>query len=201
MRSHKKGSLCITFGILLLVSALMLTGYNRFVQLKADRFTAGIFEQFMEMEEKPEEISQYTENPNVQMPVATVNGYDFIGTLEIASLQLKLPVMSEWASSKLRVSPCRYTGSVYEDNLIICAHNYKKHFGKIKTLKSGDAVSFTDMNGNLFRFKVVDIETVNPRIPEKITDGNWDLSLFTCTASGSSRVVVRCVADNLLTCR
>lgn len=193
MRVHKKSSLCIAFGLLLLVSALMLTGYNSFIQFKAGKATEKIFDRLIQVKEKtPEETFPYSENPNVQMPVVTVNEYECIGTLEISSLKLKLPVMSEWDYSKLRVSPCRYTGSVYEDNLIICAHNYKNHFGKIKKLKIGDLLSFTDMNGNIFRYKVCDKETVNPHIPENITDGNWDLTLFTCTASGASRVAVRC---------
>ena len=199
MRVHKKSSLCITLGLLLLVSALMLTGYNNLIQFKADKTSANIFDRLMQVKEKtPEETLLYTENPNVQMPVVTVNAYECIGTLEIPSLKLKLPVMSEWDYSKLRVSPCRYTGSVYEDNLIICAHNYKNHFGKIKTLKIGDLLSFTDMNGNVFRFKVSDIETVNPHIPENITNGNWDLTLFTCTVSGTSRVTVRCIKESNL---
>ena len=197
MRLHKKSSLFITFGLLLLVSAIMLTTYNRILEFNANKASNNIFEQLVNVKaETSKETFKYIDNPNVEMPVRKVYEYDCIGTLEISSLKLKLPVMSEWDYSKLRISPCRYTGSVYQNNLIICAHNYKKHFGKIKTLKVGDLVSFTDMSGNVFRFKVSDIETVKPNAPENMTSGNWDLTLFTCTVGGTSRVTVRCIRES-----
>ena len=197
MRVGKKGSICITLGVLLIASALLLTGYNRLIEFHADKVSKSIFEQLVPIKEaSAQENPKYIENPNIQMPVGAVYEYDCIGTLDIPSLKLKLPVMSEWDYSKLRISPCRYTGSVYQNNLIICAHNYKQHFGKIKTLEVGDSMSFTDMYGNVFRFKVSDIETVKPDTPENITTGNWDLTLFTCTVGGTSRITVRCVRES-----
>ena len=53
----------------------------------------------------------------------TVGGYDYIGYLSIPSLSLELPVMAEWDYARLRVAPCRETGSVKDQNLVIAAHN------------------------------------------------------------------------------
>ena len=47
----------------------------------------------------------------------------YIGTIYIPSLDIELPVMSEWSYPSLKLSPCRYKGSISEGNLIIAAHN------------------------------------------------------------------------------
>ena len=195
MKPDKKGSICIILGLVLTVSAFLLVACNNIIQFKASKASESIFEKIVPLKASAEEIPDYMNNQDTIMPTATVNGYDCIGTLEISSLNIKLPVLSEWNYPSLRVSPCRYTGSVYKNNLIICAHNYKNHFGKLKTLKIGDSVAFTDINGNTFRYKVSDIENVKPNDSENMTAGDWDLTLFTCTVGGTSRVTVRCVRE------
>ena len=49
--------------------------------------------------------------------------------------------MSDWSYPQLRVALCRYTGSVYDDSLIIMAHNYDWHFGGISAATWGKAMS------------------------------------------------------------
>ena len=48
------------------------------------------------------------------------------------------------------------------------------------------------MDGNVFRYEVVELETLMPTAIEEMTSGDWDLTLFTCTIGGGSRVTVRC---------
>ena len=92
--------------------------------------------------------------------------------------------------SRLKISPCRYTGSAYTNNLIIAAHNYKSHFRKLKHLHAGDIVTFMDMDRNVFHYEVVESEILKPTTIDKMESGDWDLTLFTCTIGGRSRVVV-----------
>ena len=110
--------------------------------------------------------------------------------LELA-LELELPVISQWDYPALKVAPCRYSGSLYQDNLIICAHNYASHFGKLKELQPGDTVLFTDMDEHVVTFQVVERETLNPMDAEGMEAGDWDLTLFTCTIGGQTRVTIR----------
>lgn len=49
------------------------------------------------------------------------------------------------------------------------------------------------MDGNIFAYKVIEVETLQPTAIEEMTIGGWDLTLFTCTVGGASRVTVRCV--------
>ena len=40
-------------------------------------------------------------------------------------------------------------------------------------------------------YKMVERETLNPTDIEGMESGNWDLTLFTCTVGGQSRVTIR----------
>lgn len=80
----------------------------------------------------------------------------------------------------------------YLKNMIIAGHNYRTHFSGIKRLNPGDSVVFTDADGNVFSYEVTEIETVGGYDIEKMEDGDWDLTLFTCTNKGKARAAVRC---------
>ena len=139
-------------------------------------------------------IPDYQLNPEMQMPEVKVLGDGYIGVLSIPALGLELPVMSEWNYPNLRKAPCRYVGSAYLDNLVICAHNYDRHFGRIKSLAIGDKVVFTDTDGNVFNYHVAEQEILRPYASAEMKTG-WDLTLFTCTIGGRTRVTVRCEKD------
>lgn len=128
----------------------------------------------------------------MEMPAKSEDGIDYIGILRIPSLNLELPVISDWSYLNLKIAPCRYCGSAYLDNMSIAAHNYNSHFGLLKNLSEGDEILFTDMDGNRFNYEVVLIETPAPVVIDEIVDSGYDLSLFTCNLSGQARVTVRC---------
>jgi sortase A len=107
-------------------------------------------------------------------------------------LELELPIMSSWSYGKLRLSPCRYTGSLRGEDMVLMAHNYKSHFGTISQLKLGDEVRFTDMDGKTTVYTVVGTDVLDPSAVEVMTAGEYDLTLFTCTYGGASRVTVYC---------
>lgn len=146
----------------------------------------------MTVEYKPGEIPDYMLNPEMDMPVKKVQGNYYIGVLEIPDLELELPIISQWSYNRLHTAPCRYYGSAYLDNMVICAHNYDRHFGRLETLGVGSPITFTDSDGNVFRYKVGSIEILKPRETERMKESEWDLTLFTCTIGGRTRVTVRC---------
>ena len=165
----------------------------------------------LEPTEEPENPSGETEEPELEqtqpeqeefqlplfpqqreMPTMELNGYDYIGVLEVDSLELSLPVMEQWDYDRLKISPCRFTGNLYEDNLVICGHNYSQHFGPLKYLPLGTEVRFTDAEGNVFRYAVSSFDTLGPNDVERMISGDWDLTLFTCNTSGQTRCAIRC---------
>ena len=187
----KRGTVWINAGLLLIAAALFLSAYNEWESHEARDSARQVIAQLCD--ELPTEAGEPTTLPDVrrEMPVKTINGRDYIGVLSIPSLELELPVISQWDYPALKVAPCRYSGSLYQDNLIICAHNYASHFGKLKELQPGDIVLFTDMDEHVVTFQMVERETLNPMDAEGMEAGDWDLTLFTCTIDGQTRVTIR----------
>lgn len=127
-----------------------------------------------------------------EMPILELDGNQYIGTLELTSKGITLPVMSEWSYPKLKLSPCRFSGSIYQDDLIVAGHNYSSHFACLKDLEAGDEVVFTDAEGRAFSYEVSAQQLLGPMELEELEAGDWDLTLFTCTIGGKQRVCVRC---------
>ena len=199
----KRGAFWIHLGLLLIAAALFLSAYNEMESHEARNSAQQVIAQMCQT--LPTETAAETEAPAIpeylldaerEMPVQTINGRDYIGVLTIPSLELELPVLSQWDYPALKVAPCRYSGSLYQDNLIICAHNYASHFGKLKNLRVGDTAIFTDMDENVVRFQLAVQETIQSEDLEAMEAGDWDLTLFTCTVGGQSRVTVRFVRED-----
>ena len=188
-------------GLLLIAAALALAAYNVIDAQRAARSAAQALEALSQTTAvsatDPEQASAddapaYLADPEMPMPTVSFDGNDYIGRVDIPSLGLSLPVISEWSYPRLKIAPCRYTGSAYLDNLIIAAHNYSSHFGNLNRLNNGDTVTFTDVDGNQFTYAVSLIEDLPGTAIEEMQAGEWDLTLFTCTLGGRSRVTVRC---------
>ena len=195
-------------GLLLIAAALFLTAYN----LREARLAAQTAEEALQQLETSAPISKqehkvqvlpepepavpdYVLDPDMEMPTQEVDGNRYIGVLEIPSLDLELPIISQWSDARLKIAPCRYLGSAYLNDLIIAGHNYKKHFGGLHNLTEGDEVIFTDMADNRFAYTVSLVEQLPGTAIEEMEAGDWDLTLFTCTIGGKARVTVRCVLD------
>lgn len=194
VQKKKKGTICIFIGLLLIAAALFLAYYNVRQERMAEKSSQNSLEKLTsEVQDMEEAVPDYKEFPEMEMPQKEIDGQSYIGVLDIPVLELSLPVISDWSYPKLKIAPCRYEGSAYTDNLIIAAHNYNCHFGNLKTLQTGEIVTFTDIDGNIFYYEVAELEILEPFAVEDMKSGDWDLTLFTCTYGGQQRVTVRCV--------
>ena len=131
-----------------------------------------------------------------EMATIEVDGYDCIGILSVPVLDLELPVLTQWSYAKLKKAPCHYYGSYYETDFVIAAHNYESHFGGLSRLQMGDMVIFTDAGGADNYYQVALLETLPATATEEMITSGFDLSLYTCTPGGASRVTVRCSRKN-----
>ena len=119
----------------------------------------------------------------------------YIGVLSIPALNLSLPVNRDMSDAALKKTPCRYSGSIEKNTLVIAAHRISKHFGKIESLSAGDPVYIVDTDGLTRRYRVVGFETVDPSDSSHVAYSGYSLTLFTCTYGGKARVVTRCALD------
>lgn len=135
---------------------------------------------------------EYLSPEDLIMTEKTINGYAYIGYLTIPDLNLELPVMSGWDSRRLQIAPCRFTGTIRGEDLVIMAHNYNSHFGRLEQLTVGSLLQFMDMDGKPWSFEVVAMDILPAEAVEEMTAGEYDLTLFTCTKNRTHRVTIRC---------
>ena len=188
----------ILLAVLLLAAAGLLVAANLRQQSVAGETSREVVAQLAEALPEGEtqpgetEIPTYQRDQLMDMPGKIIDGTSYIARLEIPALELDLPVISDTTDSNLRKAPCRYAGSAYRDDLVIGAHNYSTHFGRLSKLSYGDVVRVVDMEGNAFAYRVADIEILQPEQVDDLLGGSWPLTLYTCTPGGQSRITVRC---------
>ena len=195
MKNKKNINLCkVLSGIFLFLSLLLIIN-NYYEDYKARNISNEIID---EIEKELSMISlkdiEDKDLTGIAMPKMRIGDYDYIGEISIEKLGIQLPVMDDWDYEKLKIAPTRYSGSVYDKNLVIAAHNYRSHFGGIHLLNIGDYAKFIDVEGHLSEFEVVNIEVLDPTHVEKFIyseKNDWHLTLFTCTLGGTERTTVR----------
>lgn len=198
---RKTGTVCTIIGIMLMVAGLCLFLWNQ-----RDAYLAGNAADEVLTAVKGEiENGRRTERADgegflnesfredSELPAVEIDGYEYVGCVSVPTLKLELPVMAEWSYPRLKIAPCRYYGSAAGKDLVIAAHNYPRHFGNLSKLKEHDEVVFTDLNGTDYHYEVEVVDVLAPEALEEMTDTGYDLTLFTCTYGGASRVTVRCV--------
>lgn len=197
------GIFFIAVGIVALVSALLLFLNNSREDAYADSVAEAVlpklYEHIAQKEQEHTESDTSGRLPAEHVPEAfrptemeelEIDGEMYIGSITIPSLELEVPVISHWSYPGLKKAPCRYSGSIYTDDLVIAAHN-NRHFRKLITLSEGDEVRFTDVNGNVTRYRIYELEILKPAEVDEMKNSDADLTLFTCTYGGSERVTVR----------
>ena len=172
-------------GAALIASALLLFWYNRAEDENAGQEAAIMLQDVQEI------IPENNIEP-AKLTIAEVSGYEYIGYISIPTLELELPVMADWDYDRLKIAPCRHFGSPENDDLVIAAHNYKNHFGRLGRLKAEDTVIFTDMEGGSNTYAVRSVTRVEPTDVEAVQDSEYDLVLYTCAFSGEERIVAGC---------
>lgn len=208
MRSKKLGIIFFLVGVVLIFSALSLLVYNVIEDIQAGKASQQVMLQMREHQEtillpseasEPENTTNDTDTETVPQPTESldmkeveIDGYNYIGYITIPSLDLELPVMSNWTYEQLKIAPCRQQGNAKTDDLVILAHNYDKHFGYLEYLSSGAEVLVTDMDGQVFRYAVDYLEKVDASNASAVLGSNHDLVLYTCTPGGNLRVVAFC---------
>ncbi len=183
---RRRGVVLLASGILLLGLAGGWTVINMREDRAAGEYTNQILDN-MNISEKLNIVPESDENP-----IVIVDEEAFCGRIIIEKLGVELPIIQEWNYKKLKKAPCRYSGSVEMNDMIIAAHNYNSHFGKLNVLENGDKIIFVDVLGKTYNYEVKEILLLDGSAVEDMTSGEWDFTLFTCTIGGKQRVTVRC---------
>ena len=199
MQKKRIGLLLVLLGVLLVAAAAFLLFHNSREDVEAgsaagealSRVEAVISSRIEALD--PDKKGGSTEVPlSPELPTVTIDGYDYIGCLELPVLSIRLPVMSEWDYDRLKIAPCRQFGSSRTDDLVIAAHNYTAHFGRLGEMSVGDLVTFTDTDGLVNTYVVRVIDRLAPSEVERVENSGYDLVLYTCNYDSSVRITLFC---------
>lgn len=185
--------LFMVLGSLLILGGLMLFAYNHIHELRAEDVSNSIL---LSLQEKVEENRNLSEIKSMTLQEIELDGRRYLGVISIPSLDLELPVQADWDYEKIKDTPCVYSGSIQNGGLVILAHNYSTHFGRIHHLQQGDQIKLMNANGKVFSYAVEEVLVLDSVKVKEMTDSGYDLSLFTCTYDGNARVTVRCTLQN-----
>lgn len=176
------GKKLVCVGALFIIIGLFFLIYNNYRDKKAGESSKEIVNEIYDIIDNN---TQPSGDDNVD--IVNVKGYDSLGVISIPSLNIELPILSQWDYDRLKVAPCVYNGSIQTNDLVICGHSYKSHFRYLYKLKKNDYVIITDLNNTKYFYQVVDSNIVDPYNVDEMLDNKYDLTLFTCINGGTAR--------------
>jgi len=125
--------------------------------------------------------------------------YETESILNIPSLGINYPVLSEQSEELLKISINKYWGPKPNEtgNYCVVGHNYRsgKMFGNLSKIQNGDIVELTDGSGRTLKYTVYNkfvVEPDNTDCTSQLTNGYKELTLITCTNQGKQRLIVKC---------
>lgn len=126
------------------------------------------------------------------MSALSVDGINFVGILEMPTYGSVLPICADWG--EVSKYPCRLGGSVYDRTIQIGATAQKGQYDFYREISVGDAVYFTDMEGNCFTYQVVDIRYEQHADQTALQQVDADLTLFIKNIYALEYIIVYCNA-------
>ena len=126
--------------------------------------------------------------------------YTIDAILDIPSLDLSYPVISETSDELLKISVNKYWGRSPNSigNYCIVGHNYGNGnmFGKLYKMEVGDTINLTGMNNKkTVTYEVYDIYITEPddvKCTSQLTGGKREVTLITCSNYGTQRRIIKC---------
>ncbi|WP_317855326.1 sortase [Chakrabartyella piscis] len=191
MKMNKKMSLSLMgLGFACILGAAGVLGYTQMQEKSALSFGHEVIVAL----EQEMQISDISGIEEMKTTAISINGQSYMGVILIPQLELELPVASTYTDALLQQTPCAFAGSIATEDLIIAAHNYTVHFGDISQLEVKDEIYLVDAAGMLHTYQLVLEETLDGSDLTGLYEGEWDLTLFTCShMNNAKRAVLRLI--------
>lgn len=195
MKQIRAAALILLGLSMILASAYLFSRYEQEAETageNAQQLLAALTEEIEKNKEQNLYDTAVQEQSIGQMLQTSLQGYDLVGIIRVPGAGVELPVLNDWNYDLLKLSPCRYSGSIEGQDLILMGHNYKKHFAPLRRVSPGDRVEFLDVSGTSHAYVVAETEVLKPTQLDELSSSEHSLTIFTCTPGGQSRFVVRC---------
>ena len=195
MKQIRAAALILLGLSMILASAYLFSRYEREAETageNAQQLLAALTEEIEKNKEQNLYDTAVQEQSIGQMLQTSLQGYDLVGIIRVPGMGVELPVLNDWNYDLLKLAPCRYSGSIEGQDLILMGHNYRKHFAPLRRVSSGDRVEFLDISGTSYPYVVAETAVLKPTQLDELSSSEYALTIFTCTPGGQSRFVVRC---------
>ena len=134
------------------------------------------------------------ERGNNTMASMEIDGVNIVGTIELEKYGLRLPIAAGWDADLLPSMPCRFTGSIYDESLIIGASDEEGQLSCATSMEVNDLIVLTDMEGGRYTYTVEAIRHSSHADLEKLQEGNFALTIFVKDSSSATTqyLLIRC---------
>ncbi len=140
----------------------------------------------------------YSTNNSTTIILNSDEDFFVIGSIEVPSIGIKYPILSNASDELLKIAPCRFFGPFPNEvgNLCIAAHNYdnNKFFSNLHKLEIGDPIKIYDSNNSLIIYYVYnkyEINQNNTSCTSQYTHGKREITLVTCNNINKNRLIVK----------
>lgn len=187
---RKKIYLIILFiSIIICIIILFYLLFSYFSKLAEKRKTSAVRNAYML-------TSTYNSNKNYDA-IKLSDTISIIGLLEIPSINISYPILSNSSKELLKISVCKFSGPFPNKpgNLCIAGHNYRNSmmFSKLSKLEINDSIFITDLSNLRLEYIIYEKTKVKENNLEctKNTD-DIQITLITCNKiNNSERIVIK----------
>ncbi len=127
-----------------------------------------------------------------EMPALALDGADYVAMLEIPAFGVTVPVADKWNGGNLYSAPCRFTGSAYDNTLVIGGTDSPQQFSFCDKIDNGASVILTDMTGAMFSYTVSRVDRAKHAETQWLMEADCDLTLFCKDVYAMEYIAVRC---------
>lgn len=181
----------MVIGAILILSSVSLVIITASLEKNAQKNSRIIAERMLSL--MPEiQNAQADDRIDTSMSSLNIDSTDFCAVLEIPRYGACLPVATKWDKTRVRMYPCRYTGSIYDGTLVIGGADSRGQLDFLSDITEGDAVLLTDTEGNCYAYKINAIELADIASTETLISDECDLVLFARNTYSSGYTVIRC---------
>lgn len=132
--------------------------------------------------------------PNSGMPVLALDGVDYVAMLAVPAFGVTLPVSDKWDSKNLYSAPSRFSGSAYDNTLVIGGADSPQQFFFCDEIDNGSVITVTDMTGAQFAYTVSRVDRAKHAETQWLVSADFDLTLFCRDAYSLEYIAIRCVS-------
>jgi len=148
----------------------------------------------------------YSSNSNYTVITLNNNSnekYFVIGTIEISSISINYPILSDTNDELLKIAPCKFYGPYPNEigNLCIAGHNYDNNqfFSNLHKLNIGDEIRIYNSSNFLTKYYVYSKYETNKNdtsCTSQNTNGNKEITLVTCNNLNGNRLIIKAKNNN-----